>query len=93
MYPRISCRRIAEINKRLPRVRQIFADCGLAGDKLRSALGRISKRTVQIEKRSDTTKGFVVLPCRRVVRRTLEWLNRSCRLTVGFEQTIASATA
>jgi hypothetical protein len=35
----------------------------------------------------------VVLPRRRVVERTLAWLNRNRRLAKDFEQTIASATA
>lgn len=51
-----------------------------AGDKLRQALRRIGKWTLQIVKRSDTAKGFVVLPRRWVVERTLAWLNRNRRL-------------
>ncbi len=64
-----------------------------AGDKLRQALRRIGKWTLQIVKRSDTAKGFVVLPRRWVVERTLAWLNRNRRLAKDFAQTIASATA
>ena len=60
---------------------------------LRHALRRIGKWTVKIVKRSDTAKGFVVLPRRWVVERTLAWLNRNRRLAKDFEQTIASATA
>jgi integrase len=47
----------------------------------------------KIVKRSDVAKGFVVLPLRWVVERTLAWLNRNRRLAKDFEQTIASATA
>ncbi len=64
-----------------------------AGDKLKDALRRISKWTIEIIKRSDTAKGFEVLPRRWVVERTLAWLNRNRRLAKDFEQTIASATA
>lgn len=71
----------------------VFADGGYAGDKLRQALRRIGKWTLEIVKRSDTAKGFVVLPRRWVVERTLAWLNRNRRLAKDFEQTIASATA
>ena len=49
--------------------------------------------TVEIVKRSDVAKGFVVLPRRWVVERSLAWLNRNRRLAKDFEQTIASATA
>ena len=84
---------LAEVIKRFPWLRHVFADGGYAGDKLRQALRRIGKWTIEIVKRSDTTKGFVVLPRRWVVERTLAWLNRNRRLAKDFEQTIASATA
>ena len=64
-----------------------------AGNKLKDELRRISKWTIEIIKRSDTAKGFEILPCRWVVERTLAWLNRNRRLAKDFEQTIASATA
>ena len=59
------------------------------------ALRRIgnSKWTIEIVKRSDKAKGFVVLPRRWVVERTLAWLNRNRRLSKDFEKNIASATA
>lgn len=74
-------------------LRPIFADGGYAGDKLRQALRRIGKWTVEIVRRSDAAKGFVALPRRWVVERTLAWLSRNRRLAKDFEQTIASATA
>ena len=49
--------------------------------------------TIEVIKRSDRVKGFVVLPRRWVVERTFAWLNRNRRLAKDFEQTIASATA
>lgn len=44
---------------------------GYAGDKLRDALRRIGEWTAEIVKRSDSAKGFVVLPRHWVVERTL----------------------
>lgn len=73
--------------------RHVFADGGYAGDKLKDALRQIGKWTIEIVKRSDAANGFVVLPRRWVVERTLAWLNRNRRLAKDFEQTIASATA
>lgn len=84
---------LTEIIRRFPWLRHVFADGGYAGEKLRDALRRIGKWTVEIVKRSDTAKGFVVLPRCWVVERTLAWLNRNRRLAKDFEQTIASATA
>ena len=81
------------ILKRWPWLRHIFADGGYAGDKLRQALRKIGKWTVEIIKRSDHAKGFKVLPRRWVVERTFAWLGRNRRLAKDFEQTIASATA
>src|SRR3546814_614740 len=71
---------LREIIHRFPWLRHVFADGGYAGDKLREALRRIGKWTVEIVKRSDVAKGFVVLPRRWVVERTLAWLNRNRRL-------------
>ena len=71
----------------------MFADGGYAGDKLRTALAKTGKWTIEIIKRSDTAKGFVLLPRRWVVERTFAWLGRNRRLAKDFERTIESATA
>jgi len=84
---------LAEIIHSFPWLRHLFADGGYAGDKLRDALRRISKWTIEIIKRSDKAKGFELLPRRWVVERTFAWLNRNRRLAKDFEQTIASAIA
>jgi hypothetical protein len=49
--------------------------------------------TIEIVKRSDTAKGFVVLPRRWGVERTFAWLNRCRRLAKDWERSIASSTA
>lgn len=84
---------LAGIRYRFPWLRHVFADGGYAGDKLRAALTKIGKWTLEIIKRSDRAKGFEVLPRRWVVERTFAWLNRNRRLAKDFERTIESATA
>ena len=84
---------LREIIRRFPWLRHVFADGGYAGDKLRQALRRIGKWTIEIVKRSDAAEGFEVLPRRWVAERTLAWLNRNRRLAKDFKQTIVSATA
>ena len=44
--------------------------------------------TLQIVKRSDIG-GFVVLPKRRIVERTLAWISRNRRLCRDYERTPA----
>jgi transposase len=63
-----------------PWLRHTFADSAYAGGKLQNALAKLGKWTIEIVKRSDTAPGFVVLPRRWVVERTLAWLNRNRRL-------------
>jgi transposase len=48
---------------------------------------------VEIVKRSDAAKGFVVLPRRWVVERTLAWLNRCRRLAKDWENRTRNALA
>jgi len=81
------------IRYRFPWLRHVFADGGYAGDKLRSALEGQGDWTIEIIKRSDTAKGFVLLPRRWVVERTFAWLGRCRRLAKDWEKTIESATA
>ena len=54
----------------------MFADGGYAGPKLRGALVDLGRSTLQIIKRSNTKKGFEVLPRGWVVERTFAWLGR-----------------
>lgn len=81
------------IRHRFPWLRHIFADGGYAGEKLRAALHGQGVWTLEIIKRSDTARGFEVLPRRWVVERTFAWLGRCRRLAKDWEKTTASSTA
>jgi putative transposase len=78
---------------RYPWLRHIFADGAYAGGRLRTALEGHGAWTIEVIKRSDTAKGFEVLPRRWVVERTFAWLGRCRRLAKDWEKTIESSTA
>jgi len=82
---------LASARSAFPWLRHVFADGGYAGGKLTAALESLGDWTVEIVKRSDVAKGFVLLPRRWVVERTFAWLNRNRRLAKDFEATIQSA--
>jgi transposase len=77
-----------------PFLTKVFADGGYQGKKFRSAMKKVlPDLSVEIVKRSDTAKGFVVLPRRWVVERTFAWLNRCRRLAKDLENLHRSALA
>jgi transposase len=84
---------LASMRSLYPWLRHIFADGGYAGAKLRDAMAELGQWSFEIIKRSDTAKGFELLPRRWVVERTFAWLGRCRRLAKDFEATIESAVA
>ena len=82
-----------QIDEPLANLELIWADGGYAGDKLQGELAEMGRWSIEIIRRSDTAKGFEVLPRRWVVERTFAWLGRCRRLAKDFEASIASATA
>jgi putative transposase len=69
-----------------PFLTRLFADGGYRGARFQSAVARILPRvTVEIVKRSDHAKAFVVLPKRWIVERSLAWLGRRRRLAKDWE--------
>lgn len=69
-----------------PFLRKVFADGGYQGPIFEQGVSRLlTQMQIEIVKRSDAAKGFVVLPRRWVVERTLAWLGRCRRLAKDFE--------
>jgi len=56
-------------------------------------LAAMSKWTIETVKRPNAISGFVLLPHRWVVERTLAWLNRNRRFAKDFEATLAGVQA
>jgi len=72
----------------------LYADGGYQGTQFQAALKRVLRQVnVEIVKRSDTAKGFTVLPRRWIVERTIGWLNRCRRLAKDWECLNRSALA
>ena len=77
-----------------PFLKKLFADGGYQGPDFQKALAKILPHlTTEIVKRSDHAKGFVVLPRRWVVERTIAWLNRCRRLVKDWENLNRTALA
>jgi transposase len=69
-----------------PFLLKLYGDGGYQGAAFQHAIKAIMARVnVEIVKRSDQVKGFVVLPRRWVVERTFAWLNRCRRLAKDWE--------
>lgn len=82
------------VSRKSPWVELAFVDGGYAGDEAQRAAYEASRIRVSVVKRSDRAiTGFVVLPKRWIVERTLGWLNRSRRLAKDFEALIETSCA
>ena len=77
-----------------PFLKKLFADGGYQGPEFRNALTKILPYLeAEIVKRSDLAKGFVVLPKRWIVERTIAWLCRCRRLAKDWENLNRKALA
>jgi transposase len=84
---------IADTKESFPTLAHLFADGGYAGEKLETAMQNMDGPTIEIVKRPDGVKGFVVIARRWVVERSFAWYGRCRRLAKDWETTIASADA
>jgi transposase len=76
-----------------PFVLAIFADAGYRGPRAANAARRRGRWRLRIVKRAETAHGFVVLPKRWIVERTLSWLTRCRRLARNLENLARTSVA
>ena len=71
--------------RRFPWLELIRADSGYNAWQVDAAVAKVPLLRLEIVKRSDDMKGFVVLPRRWVVERACSWFGRNRRLAKDFE--------
>jgi transposase len=85
---------LTALAERFPLLAKLFADGAYQGPQFREGVAKVRPElAIEIVTRRDQVKGFVVLPKRWIVERTLAWLNRNRRLAKDFENRIRSAVA
>jgi transposase len=82
-----------KIRNRFPWLQLVWADAGYHAHQVDTAVAKIPVLRLEIVKRSDDMKGFVVLPRRWVVERTFSWFGRNRRLAKDFENLAESLLA
>lgn len=84
---------LKDVRRQFVFIEKIFADGGYQGQATATAVAALGQWELEIVKRSDQAKGFVVLPKRWIVERTFGWLGRCRRLAKHVENRTRSALA
>ena len=80
-----ACPLLAVLRERFSTITLVWADGGYAG-RLVSWVAGVLRLSLTVVKRSDDTRGFVVVPRRWVLERTFGWLMRHRRLVRDYER-------
>jgi putative transposase len=83
---------LAGLKPFVPRLKKIWADGAYTGEKLAGWCEEQGEWELEIvERRSADTEGFVLLPHRWIVERTLGWLMRNRRLSKDYERLVQTS--
>jgi transposase len=74
-----------KIRQRFNWLELVWADGGYNARQVTEAVAQQRSLRIEIVRRSDDVKGFVVLPRRWVVERTFSWFGRNRRLAKDYE--------
>jgi putative transposase len=77
-------RLLPQLEPHSQRLKTLYADSAYAGQ-LQDLCSYFYEWTLEIVKKPEDQKGFVVLPKRWIVERTLAWLSRYRRLSKDYE--------
>jgi putative transposase len=83
----------SQVRQVLSRLQKVWADAIYAGPQLDDWVKAKCHWVLEIVKRTDDMKGFVVLPKRWVVERSFSWLGRNRRLSKDYERLPESSEA
>jgi len=76
---------IEKIRASFPWLELIWADSGYNARQVDAAVAKVPALRIEIVKRTDDLRGFVVQPRRWVVERSFSWFGRNRRLAKDFE--------
>ncbi|MGH6812644.1 MAG: transposase [Methylocella sp.] len=82
-----------KVRNSFPRLELVWADSGYNAHQVNAAVAKVPSLRIEIVKRSDDRKGFVLLPRRWVVERTFAWFGRNRRLAKDWENLAATLHA
>jgi transposase len=82
-----------KIGKHFPWLQLIWADGSYHAHQVDAAIAKNPTVRLEIVKRSEDMKGFLMLPRRWVVERTFSWFGRNRRLAKDFENLAESLLA
>jgi putative transposase len=83
---------LQEAHREYPTLEKVWVDCEYNG-KILEKVGGETGINIEMVKRTDDMKGFVVLPKRWVVERTFGWLGKYRLLSKEYERTLESSKA
>jgi len=84
---------LSSLGERFPRLELVWVDGGFSGEAFAAHIANTCQLKIEVVKRSDDLKGFVLLPRRWVVERTFAWLGNYRRLSKDYEYSVYSSDA
>ena len=84
---------LTALNDLYPRLKLVWVDGGFSGEDFTKRIAQKCGLTLEVVKRPEAAKGFVLLHRRWVVERTFAWLGNYRRLSKDYEFSPYSADA